>query len=325
MRGLRSTTDGVVVIRTPELGDAAGLIAGRDEEFKRFLGPGSDDPRPTGCVVRDSEVIGWVDFDIDRNWLEPGEVNVGYNVFAAHRGLGYASRAVKLLLHHLALTGEHHTATLLIHPDNVRSLGLAERTGFASHGDLDGNPYWKRPVPPLTYSDGTVTIRRRHPDDLDTDLAAKDEEQIRWLWLPGQRELWDAMTPDQRHAHALRGLQENHDSFGAGPKWTFTIDAGAARGVGYVDCDLANERVPHGEANLSYSSHPAHRGRGFVSRAVRLIAQFLAEHTGARTLHIITDQDNTASLRVAGAAGALPRERWTDDLGHTMIRHTLEI
>jgi len=170
-----------------------------------------------------------------------------------------------------------------------------------------------------------VTIRRRHPDDLAADLAAKDEEQIRWLWLPGQRELWDAMTPDQQQAHALRGLQESHDTFGAGPKWTFTIDAGATHGVGYVDCDLANEHVPHGEANLSYSSHPAHRGRGFVSRAVRLIAQFLAEHTGARTAHIITDQDNTASLRVASAVGAVPRERWTDDLGHTMIRHTFEI
>jgi len=322
---LRSTTDGVVVIRPPGPGDAEGLIAGRDEEFNRFLGPGSNDPCPTGCIVLRDEVIGWVDFDIDRSWLEPGEVNVGYNMFAPHRGLGYASRAVKLLLHHLALTGEHHTATLLIHPDNLRSLALAERTGFTSHGDLDGNPYWKRAVPPLTYSDSTVTIRRRQPEDLDADLATKDEEQIRWLWLPGQRESWAAMTPDQQHTHALHGLQENHDSFGAGPKWTFAIDAAGARGVGHVDCDLANEHVPRGEANVSYSSHPAHRGRGLVSRAVRLITQFLAEHTGARTAHIITDQHNTASLRVARSVRAKPRERWTDDQGHTMIRHTLEI
>ncbi len=82
------------------------------------------------------------------------------------------------------------------------------------------------------------------------------------------------MTPDRKHAHVQRSLHENHDSFGAGPKWTFTIDAGTARGVGYVDCDLANEHVPHGEANLSYVSHPAHRGRGFISWAVRLIAHF---------------------------------------------------
>ena len=325
MPGLRATTDGVVVVRPPEVGDAAVLIAGRDEEFDRFLGPGSDDPWPTGCVVLGDEVIGWVDFDIDRSWLEVGEVNVGYNIFSMHRRVGYASRAVKLLLHHLALTGGHHTATLLIHPDNTRSLALAARTGFTSHGDLDGNPYWKRSVPPLSYSDGTVTIRRRHRDDLDADVAAKDEEQMRWLWLPGQRERWEAMTPDQQHDHARRDLQESHDSFGAGPKWSFTIDAGSTRGVGHVECDLASQHVPHGEANLSYSAHPAHRGRGFVSRAVRLLARFVAEHTGARTAHIITDQDNTASLGVARSVGATPRERRTDDLGHTMIRHTLEM
>lgn len=297
----RPTTDGVVVIRPPEAGDAAVLIAGRDEEFHRFLGPGSDDPRPTGCVVVGGEVIGWVDVDIDRSWLQPGEVNVGYSVVAGHRGLGYASRAVKLLLHHLALAGDHHTATLLIHPDNARSLALAERTGFSSHGELDGNPYWKRPVPPLSYSDGTVTIRRRH------------------------REQWEAMAPHEQRAHARRGLREDHDGFGTGPKWTFTIDAGATRGVGYVDCDLANDHVPHGDANVSYAAHPAHRGHGLVSRAVRLIARFLADHTGTRTAHVITDQENTASLRVARSVGAQPREQWTDELGHDDQTHIRDL
>jgi RimJ/RimL family protein N-acetyltransferase len=146
-------TDGVVVIRPPQRGDAEVLIAGRDAEFRRFLGPGSEDPCPVGCIVVQDEVVGWVDVDIDRPWLEPGEVNVGYNVFAAHRGHGYGSRAVRLLLRHLALAGEHHTATLLIHPDNIRSLALAERTGFTRHGDLDGNVYWKRAVPPLSGSE----------------------------------------------------------------------------------------------------------------------------------------------------------------------------
>ncbi|MFZ6003930.1 MAG: GNAT family N-acetyltransferase [Actinomycetota bacterium] len=325
MSGLRSITDGLVVIRTPESGDADLLIAGRDDEFHRFLGPGADDPCPTGCMVVGGTVVGWVDFDTERAWLEPGEVNVGYNVFAAHRGLGYASRAVKLLLHHLAVGGEHHTATLLIHPNNTRSLALARRSGFALHGHLDGNPYWKRAVPPLSYSDGTVNIRRRDPDDLAMDLAAKDDEQIRWLWQPGEREAWAAMTPHQQQAHALRDLQEQRDRFGAGPKWTFTIDAASGRGVGYVDCDLANQNVPRGEANISYACHPAYRGRGFVSRAVRLVTRFLADHTGARTAHIIIDHHNSSSLRVARSVQAARREQWTDDLGRTMVRHTLEI
>ena len=138
------TTDGVVVIRPPEEGDAALLVAGRDDVFHRFLGPGDDHPAPTACIVVDGAVVGWVDYDIDRSWLEPGEVNVGYNVVAAHRGKGYASRAVELLLHHLAVDTEYEVATLLIHPENERSLALARRLEFVPHGDLDGNPYFKR-------------------------------------------------------------------------------------------------------------------------------------------------------------------------------------
>ena len=88
MGKLRPITDGVVTIRRPLDGDRQRLIAGRDEEFHRFLGDGSDEPSPTGCIVVDDDVVGWVDFDVDRSWLEPGEVNLGYNVFAEHRGNG---------------------------------------------------------------------------------------------------------------------------------------------------------------------------------------------------------------------------------------------
>lgn len=105
-------------------------------------------------------------YDVERPCLEPGEVNVGYNVFAARRGNGYASRAVQLLIHHLALDTSWRTATLLIHPDNQRLQALAHRLRFAARGELDGNPYWNRTVPPLSYTDGVVTIRRQHVSDI---------------------------------------------------------------------------------------------------------------------------------------------------------------
>lgn len=325
MGELRSITDGVVTIRRPIEGDAERLIAGRDEEFHRFLGDGSEDPAPTGCIVVSGEVVGWVDFDAEREWLEPGEVNLGYNVFAGHRGRGHGTRAVKLLLHHLALSGAASTATLLIHSENRRSLALAERAGFTPHGDLDGHPYWKAAVPPLAYSDGVVTIRRRAVTDLEADLEAKDEQQIHWLWLPWQRRAWAAMTDEQRRARAVDVLRDDHVTFGSGPKWTFTVDAVDARCVAYVDCDLANDHVQHGEANISYAAHPAHRGRGYVSRSVRLLLEFLRDHTGARTADIITDEANAPSRRVARSVGASAVERWTTDDGHTMIRHRLDV
>jgi len=139
-------TDGVVTIRAATAADVPALIAGRDEEFHRFLGPGHPEPRPLACIVVDGGVVGWVDYDHDRGWLEPDEVNLGYSVFAPHRGNGYATRAVELLLGHLAEDTDWAVATLLIHPDNQRSLALAARMGFDRVGDLDGNPYWKRPV-----------------------------------------------------------------------------------------------------------------------------------------------------------------------------------
>jgi RimJ/RimL family protein N-acetyltransferase len=324
-RSLGRTTDGVVAIRPPEAGDAALLRAGRDEEFHRWLGPGADHPQPVGCIEVGGEVVGWVDWDVERTWLQSGEVNLGYNVFAAQRGNGYASRAVQLLAHHLSVVTDHHTATLLIQRDNVRSLALAARLGFSHHSDVDGNRYFKRPLPALTYSDGVVTLRRQRVEDIDTDLEAKDDAQIDWLWLPGQRETWQAMSAAEQRAHALRGLRANHDAFATGPKWTFSLDTNGNDYVAYADCDLANDRVPPGEANISYASHPAHRGRGYVTRAVRLVLRFLREHTSARRAHLIIDATNAASLRVAHAVGAEPNDSRSDDRGRTLIHHRLDL
>jgi len=325
VRSLGTATDGVVTIHSPTPEDVPVLLAGRDELFHRFLGEGSPDPQPTACIAVGGDTVGWVDFDTDRTWLQPGEVNLGYNVFAPHRGRGYATRAVKLLLHRLALSTNHRTATLLIRPDNHPSLALADRAGFERVHDLDGNAYWKRPIPPLSYTDGVVMIRRPQPGDLEMDLAAKDEEQIRWLWLPGQREAWNSMTAAQQRNHARAGLQERIAAFGAGPKWTFSVDTDTTPYVAYVDCDLANNHVPTGEANISYAAHPDHRRNGHVRRAVSLTLQFLRDHTGAREAHIITDADNHASRRVAESAGATVTETWTNEHGRTMVRHVATI
>ena len=312
-------------MRPPVPGDAARLIGGRDDESRRWLGPGSDDPAPTFCAEVAGELVGWVDYDVDRDWLQPGEVNVGYALFPQHRRRGYATRAVMLLLHHLAIRGEQRVATLLIDPDNGPSHALALRAEFHRAGDLNGQPYFRRAVPPLSYSDGVVTIRPPTPEDLEADLASKDDEQIRWLWLPGQRESWAAMSPAEQRRHAARGLQDRKDAFGSGPKWTFSADTADAGYVAYVDCDLANDHVAAGEANISYSAHPDYRGRGLVSRAVRLVLQFLADHTGCREAHLIVDAENEASRRVATAIGARDVDRFVSDSGRLMVRHVIQI
>lgn len=325
MTELRTTTDGVVTIRPPEPGDAQVLVAGRDEDFHRFLGEGDPDPAPRGCIVVGGRVVGWVDHDDDRSWLEPGEVNVGYHLFAPERERGWATRAVKLLVHHLAVDTDVRCATLLIDPANLPSRRLAARIGATRVADLDGNPYFKLAVPPLEYTDGVVTIRRLGAGDVDADLAAKDDAQIDWLWSAGQRETWEAMSPDEQRAHARAGLIARRDEFGGGPRWCFAVDTVDDAYVAYVECDLDNDHVPTGEANVSYSSHPDHRGRGHVTRAVSLLLRFLGDHTGAREAHLVVDAENVASLRVVASLAAEERQRWTDERGRPMVRHVVAV
>jgi RimJ/RimL family protein N-acetyltransferase len=143
---LEVSSDGVVTLRPPGPGDAQLLVAGRDEEFFKWLGPGAETPCPVACVWVDGELVGWVDYDLEHDWLRPGQVNVGYYLFPGARGKGYASRAVELLLRHLSRNTEHTVATLVIQRDNVRSLALAHRLGFVQKGELEGGLFFARDV-----------------------------------------------------------------------------------------------------------------------------------------------------------------------------------
>ena len=117
-------------------------------KFFEWLGPGAEAPCPVACVWAGDELVGWVDYDRERDWLRPGEVNVGYYLFPAARGKGYASRAVELLLLHLDRETAHTVATLLIDPENVRSLRLARRLGFEAKGEVAGELFFVREVSP---------------------------------------------------------------------------------------------------------------------------------------------------------------------------------
>jgi RimJ/RimL family protein N-acetyltransferase len=141
---LQALSDRVVTLRPPRDGDAQLLVAGRDDEFFKWLGPGAETPSPVACVWVGSELVGWVDYDLEHDWLEPGEVNVGYYLFPGARRKGYASRAVELLLQHLSRHTQHTRATLVIHPENIRSLGLARRLGFVQKRELEKGLFFVR-------------------------------------------------------------------------------------------------------------------------------------------------------------------------------------
>lgn len=149
MRGLDGElTDGVITLRAPVPGDAEILLAGRDQAFHRFMGGGdAAQADPLAIVVdNDRQIVGWIDYDVDRSWLAPGEANIGYFVLPASRRKGYAQRSLTLLLRFFAQSTEVTSATLLIDLENEPSIGVATGVGFTRHDDLDGELFFKFPI-----------------------------------------------------------------------------------------------------------------------------------------------------------------------------------
>jgi RimJ/RimL family protein N-acetyltransferase len=121
-------SDGLITLRPFVPDDRQRIIDERDEDCDRWLGPGSVDPSPTACIEVDGQVVGWIDADPDVEWLQRGEANVGYVVFPAHRGNGYASRALRLLAAEMDEPGLHR-ALLVIDVANHASVRVARAAG----------------------------------------------------------------------------------------------------------------------------------------------------------------------------------------------------
>jgi RimJ/RimL family protein N-acetyltransferase len=296
-----AVTDGLVGIRSGGLPSQATVILGAN--------------KPSGRIAFASEC----------HRPATGDVLVRCDFPDELRSSGNASRALRLLLHHLATRTGYRAAILQVPADDAGLAAIASQAGFTSRASGADDHLFARRVPPVTYTDGVVTIRPLRADDIDRHMEAIDDAQIDWLWNPGAREEWEALSPAEQREHNVTHLRACQDSFGAGPVWTFSADLADASYVAYVDCDLDNSNVPRGDANISYTGHPAYRGQGNVSRAVRLLTRFLRDHTAAGAAHIVVDARNEPSLRVARAVSAAATERWADEHGRTMIRHVLPL
>ena len=121
-------------------------------------------------------------------------------------------------------------------------------------------------------SDEVVTLRPFVTADRQIILEGRDDHWSRWLG-PG--------SPD--------------------PTPTACIEVNGEV-VGWIDADLTPSWLQPGEANVGYSIFPSQRGNSYAARAVRMLATQLAEQ-GVRTVLLVIDVANHASLRVARAAG----------------------
>ncbi len=166
--------------------------------------------------------------------------------------------------------------------------------GSAEGGSAEGAARWVPPREPL--ADDVVVVRLPAPSDADVLHAyAAQPGGLDGTWLP----LGEGATTASCEwliSDWLAGWGSAYSFHG--PALVITA-AGCGDLVGQVGLRARGERA----AELDYGVAPAHRGRGYAARAVRLVAGWLLAEGQADEIELRISQDHAVSQRVAVAAG----------------------
>ncbi|MDN5859686.1 MAG: GNAT family N-acetyltransferase [Pseudonocardia sp.] len=139
--------------------------------------------------------------------------------------------------------------------------------------------------------DGVVTLRPHRIDDVAGLVATgQDPESIRWTSMPSP-------YTDQ---HGLDRLDQvrTDKAAGTGVYWVIeALDGDRPRFAGQVDVRMGPP------PDVGYGLAPWARGRGIMSRALRVAARWAFDELGLPILHWSTLAGNLASWRVAHACG----------------------
>ncbi|HEX7746896.1 MAG TPA: GNAT family N-acetyltransferase [Micromonosporaceae bacterium] len=242
---------------------------------------------------------------------------VGYWVAPWARGRGVATEATRLLAA-AAFGAELSRLELLTHPENVASQRVALAAGFQREGVRRGavlgpeggrhdRVLWARlasdppgPVrrllpdlPGGQLTDGVVTLR---------PLAAQDVEAIYELHsLPDVvATSVPPVAPDRTEIEAR--CAHSASRWLAGERADLVIQD-AATGAVAGDIGLYYQEPQTGQAMIGYSMLPGWRGRGYASRAARLVARWAFGTVGIARLVAGTLPTNVGSQRVLEKAG----------------------
>lgn len=143
-------------------------------------------------------------------------------------------------------------------------------------------------------TDGTISLTPFLLDDAPLLMAIdRDPACARWFDFP-------EITMDERahrdHAEGvLRRWQKEAEEDRA---FHFAIRVGD-RAIGVAEL----RRIGETAANMSYAVIAGDRGRGYATRAARLLATYGLEALGLSRIELRTDVENVASQRVAERAG----------------------
>ncbi len=147
-------------------------------------------------------------------------------------------------------------------------------------------------VPELT--DGVVRLRAARPQDAEAVV-----EQC----LDPDSVLWTTVPLDYTHDDAIEFLTDVIPTgWHQDREYAFAVEAerdGEPRFCGTISLRLAGDR----RAEIAYGSHPGARGRGLLSRAVRLLLTWGFEQLDLLTVIWWANRGNWASRRLAWSLG----------------------
>ncbi|MEV1146243.1 GNAT family N-acetyltransferase [Micromonospora sp. NPDC049799] len=245
------------------------------------------------------------------------QAEIGYWVAPWARGRGVATAATRALAEHAVATGIARLE-LFTHSENTASQRVALAAGFRHEGvrraagptrdggrtdliawvRLADDPPGPAPralpdLPDGRLTDGVVALRPLGPDDADLMFRLHSRPEVVANQPPP--------VPPTREAIERRCAL-------AGSAWlTGTIARllilDAATGEPAGSCGLSVTEPAFGEGMVGYALLPAWRGRGYATRAVRLLAGWAFGPAGMARLVAGTMPTNTASHRVLENVG----------------------
>ncbi|QKW12371.1 GNAT family N-acetyltransferase [Verrucosispora sp. NA02020] len=244
------------------------------------------------------------------------QAEIGYWVAPWARGRGVATAATRALAQRAFATGTARLE-LVTHVENTASQRVALAAGFQPEGvRRSGGPVrgggrrdltvWvrladdppgpsPRPLPDLPdgrLTDGVVVLRPLGPDDADDMFRLHSAPEVVASMVPPERPTRDDV--DRRCA-------------GAQSQWLVGRSAAvvlrdAASDAFVGGCSLIHE-APASQAMIGYSLLPEWYGRGYATRAVRLLTRWGFDRVGLARLWAGTLSENLASQRVLQKAG----------------------